>query len=120
MEKRAFICIGCPLGCELLVSLENSQVLEVSGNSCKNGEKYAKVEAIAPKRIVTTTVAVAAGTRPVVSVKTANPIPKEQIFSCMETLQALTVTAPVTIGQVLLKDVAGSPIVATASVEACL
>ena len=41
METRELICIGCPMGCSLKVTLENGQVTEVTGNTCPNGDKYA-------------------------------------------------------------------------------
>ena len=43
-----------------------------------------------------------------VSVKTAQDIPKEKIFEIMKYINALTVTAPVHVGDVLLKDIAGT------------
>ena len=64
-----------------------------------------------PTRIVTTTVRVKNGSMPVVSVKTAQDIPKEKIFDCVE--------APVQIGDVILENVAGTgvDIVATGNVK---
>ena len=38
METRELICIGCPMGCSLKVTLENGEVTEVTGNTCPNGE----------------------------------------------------------------------------------
>lgn len=38
-----------------------------------------------------------------VSVKTAEDIPKGKIFDCMEALKKVTVTAPVQIGEVIIK-----------------
>ena len=35
MEKRELICIGCPLGCPVTVSMEEGRVLSVTGNTCK-------------------------------------------------------------------------------------
>lgn len=43
MEKRELICIGCPLGCPLTVTMEGEQIT-VAGNTCKRGEIYAKKE----------------------------------------------------------------------------
>ena len=43
METRELICIGCPLGCPLTVRLDGEQ-LEISGNTCKRGEDYARKE----------------------------------------------------------------------------
>ena len=56
METRELICIGCPMGCSLKVTLENGQVTEVTGNTCPNGDKYARKECTNPTRIVTSSV----------------------------------------------------------------
>ena len=37
METRELTCIGCPLGCSLKVTLENGEVTDVTGNTCKRG-----------------------------------------------------------------------------------
>jgi len=42
MIERKLTCIVCPLGCELVVTLEENRVLEVRGNTCKRGEAYAQ------------------------------------------------------------------------------
>lgn len=74
----------------------------------KRGSDYAAKEVTHPTRIVTSTVCVRGGSIPMVSVKTAQDIPKEKIFEIMKYINALTVTAPVHIGDVLLKDIAGT------------
>ena len=56
MEKRELTCIGCPMGCQLTVELENGEVLSVKGNECANGDRYARKEVTNPTRIVTSTV----------------------------------------------------------------
>ena len=38
MEKRELTCIGCPLGCPLVVNMENGAVLSVTGNTCPRGD----------------------------------------------------------------------------------
>lgn len=115
MEKVNLICIGCPLGCPLTVEMEGKQVLSVSGNTCKNGDKYARKELTNPTRIVTSTVQVEGGQLNVVSVKTASDIPKGKIFDTVSALKTLKVQAPVTIGQVVLEDVAGTGIAVIAT-----
>jgi CxxC motif-containing protein len=53
-----------------------------------------------------------------VSVKTSSDIPKGKIFDCVKELQAIDVPAPVTIGQVIIENVAdtGVSVVATKNV----
>ncbi len=47
MEVRELICIRCPLGCPLTVSIEGDQV-GVTGNSCGRGEEYGKKRGFKP------------------------------------------------------------------------
>jgi len=115
MERKELICIGCPLGCNLTVEMDGAQVVSVSGNTCKRGDDYARKELTDPRRIVTSTVPVNGGNLPVVSVKTASDIPKEKIRECLCALKGVTLTAPVQIGDVVVKNVAdtGVDVVAT-------
>ena len=108
MEKKILTCIGCPMGCELTVELNGCEVAAVSGYTCKRGESYAKKEVTHPTRIVTTTVRVKNGTCPVVPVKTKTDLPKDRMFACIRELKDLTVDAPVSAGQIVLKDAAGT------------
>lgn len=118
MEKVNLTCIGCPLGCPLTVEMEGKEVVSVTGNTCKNGDKYARKEMTNPTRVVTSTVRVRGGRLAMVSVKTASDVPKSSIFACVEALKDVEVPAPVSIGQVILADVAGTgvPVVATKNV----
>lgn len=119
MEKKSLICIGCPMGCMLSVTLENGEVTEVTGNTCKRGDVYARKEVTNPTRIVTSTVKVSGGTLAMVSVKTKTDIPKGKIFDCVRALKTVCVKAPVHIGDVILENVAdtGVDIIATKNVE---
>lgn len=120
MEKRNLTCIGCPLGCAIKVEMENGEVAKVTGNTCKRGDVYARKEVTHPTRIVTSTVAVEGGTIRMVSVKTQKDIPKEKMKDIMKCIEAVTVKAPVHIGDVILSNVAdtGVDIVATKDVAA--
>lgn len=115
MEKRELICIGCPMGCMLNVTLDQGVVTEVTGNTCKRGEAYAKKEVTNPTRIVTSTVRVIGGVLPAVSVKTKEDIPKEKIMDCMKALKEIEVQAPVQIGDCILEDAAGSGVAVIAT-----
>lgn len=120
MEVKNLICINCPLGCPLTVTLDNGEVVKVEGNTCPRGEAYAKKELTNPTRIVTSTVKVKGGMLAMASVKTAGDIPKGKIFDCVKAIQDIELPAPVTIGQVVLPDVCGTgvDIVATKNVPA--
>lgn len=113
-------CINCPLGCALEVILEDGEAISVTGNTCPRGEAYGKKEVTNPTRVVTSTVRVKDGVRSVVSGKTKEDIPKDAIFSITDALTRVEVTAPVHIGDILVKDIAntGVDFVATADIEA--
>lgn len=118
MEKRELICIGCPLGCPITVAMDNGEVAEVEGNTCKRGDDYARKEVTNPTRIVTSTVMVEGGRDVTVSVKTRRDVPKEKIFACVKALKGARVKAPVSIGDVIVENVAGTgvDIIATGNV----
>ena len=63
MEKRELTCIGCPLGCSITVTLENGEIKDVTGYTCKRGHDYARKEVTNPTRIVTSTVRLTSAAR---------------------------------------------------------
>ena len=119
METRNLTCIGCPLGCAITVTMDGGNVVSITGNTCKRGDVYARKEVTNPTRIVTSTVRVSGGSIDMVSVKTKEDIPKGKIFDCVKALKTVEVAAPVHIGDVIMKDVAGTgvDVVATKNVE---
>lgn len=119
MNKRELICIGCPMGCPIVVEMEDGKVLSVTGNTCPRGESYARKEVTNPTRIVTTTVRVDGGKVPMINVKTEQDIPKDKIFECIAALRGVTMKAPIHIGDIILENVAGTGvnIVAAGNVE---
>ena len=120
IETRELICIGCPLGCPLTVELKGTEVVSVTGNTCPNGDRYARKEVTDPRRTVTSTVRVQGGILPVVSVKTAQDIPKNKIFDCMQELATIRVKAPVNEGDTIVENVAdtGVSVIATKTIPA--
>lgn len=120
MEKRELICIGCPLGCPVTVTMDAGEVVKVEGNTCKRGDDYARKEVTNPTRIVTSTVMVEGGCDVTVPVKTRSDIPKGKIFDCVKALKGVTVQAPVQIGDVIVADAAGTgvDVIATSNVKA--
>ena len=110
MEVRNLTCINCPMGCQLTVELENGEVKSVSGYTCKRGDTYARKEVTNPTRIVTSSVKItdAVSKETMVSVKTAQDIPKGKIFDVVKDIKDVTVKAPVYIGDVIKADVAGT------------
>lgn len=120
METKKLICINCPLGCNLEVSInaENGEY-KVTGNTCKRGVDYAISELTNPTRIVTTSLFVLDGKYPTVPVKTSGEIPKNIIMPSMKYLANIKVNAPIKTGDVLVKNIldTGVDIVATRTVD---
>lgn len=115
MKTTELTCIVCPIGCTLRVEQNDTgEVVSVTGNTCPRGEAYGKDEVLHPVRTLTTTVRVPNGDR-LLPVKTDRPIPKEKLFNAMKKVNALSVTAPVQIGDVLLDDLFGARLVAAAN-----
>ena len=108
------ICINCPKGCELDVTVDGENVT-VSGHGCPRGETYGRAEATNPTRMVTGLVKVAGSRRPL-PVKTRTAIPKRQSSDITNQLANTTVVPPKKIGDVIIPDVCGTgvDIVATA------
>lgn len=121
MDVRDFICIGCPLGCPLTVSVDGERI-EVKGHTCPRGVTYAKKEVLSPTRIVTSSVRVDHGTLPLVSVKTERDVPKEKIMDIMKEIRKARVCAPVKIGDVIIENCGESEVavIATKNIEKCL
>ena len=50
-KKIELTCISCPMGCPLIVTMEDGAVASVTGNTCPRGDAYARKEVTAPTRI---------------------------------------------------------------------
>ena len=120
MEKRDLTCIGCPLGCQITVTMENGEVTDVKGNTCPRGDKYAREEVTNPTRVVTSIGKVEGGNLAAVSVKTKDVIPKGKIFDILDEIKPVVVKAPVKIGDVIVPNVAGTgvDVIATKNIQA--
>ena len=122
MNTVNLTCIGCPLGCQIEVMMdENNEILLVTGNTCPRGEAYARKEVTAPTRIVTSSVHVYGSKKGerMVPLKTESDIPKGKIMDVIRDLRGVSVPCPVHIGDVLFRNVAGTGVdmVATKDVE---
>lgn len=114
--QKELTCIVCPMGCTITVDLdENGKVLNITGNTCPRGARYAEAEFTNPQRTITTTLRCEDGS--MVSVKTDTTIPKDKMFEAMKMINGTVVKLPVAVGDVLIKDVFGSNVVATQNRE---
>jgi CxxC motif-containing protein len=104
--KKEIRCIVCPTGCLVHVENINGELI-IEGHSCQRGEEYARVEFIAPKRILTTTMRVENGFLPLIPVRSDTPIPKEKLNETLKEIAKTKVKAPVKMGDILIKKVIG-------------
>ena len=107
MTVKELVCINCPMGCRLTCTIEDGKVTSVKGNTCGRGKKYAETECIDPVRTVTTLVKIA-GTDEPLPVKTSAPISKSKIMDCVNEARNALVREPVSIGDVIIPNVAGT------------
>ncbi|MDO5022996.1 MAG: DUF1667 domain-containing protein [Eubacteriales bacterium] len=107
MQQKEITCISCPMGCRMTVTLDNGEVTKVEGNTCKRGEVYARQECVSPMRMVTAVAPVKGSLMPV-SLKTSTPIPKDKIKECMEEINRAEFSLPILLGDVLIKNIAGT------------
>lgn len=106
-EKRRVSCIVCPLSCVGEVTIADGKVTGVAGFTCPRGQNYAREEVTAPKRMLTSTVKVSGGQLPLLPVVSRQPLPKDKIMDCARRLSAVTVSAPVKEGDVVVADILG-------------
>ena len=114
------LCVSCPVGCAIKVTYEGDKVLKVEGNTCPRALAFAQKEISNPERVFATTVRVIGGKLPVCPVRSRGPVPKSQVFEISRAVAALSVEAPIEIGQVILANACdtGVDIIASRSLEA--
>ena len=111
MREMTMICVACPMGCELHATIDSdNQVTDLKGHACKRGIGYAVAEVQNPTRGFHSTLKVEGGDLPLVSVKTAAPVPKSKLMACAEATRTITVKAPIAVGDILLPNVADTGI----------
>ncbi|MCL2096964.1 MAG: DUF1667 domain-containing protein [Oscillospiraceae bacterium] len=103
-ETKILICVTCPVGCEMTVEYKNKDLISVTGNNCKRGEKYASNEIVNPRRVLTSTVILSGAKIKLMPVKTDKPIAKDKIFEAMREINKIKIEAPVKMGDVLRRD----------------
>lgn len=114
-KTKPMTCIICPMGCSMEVTTETTSsgelsVVKVTDNGCTRGPQYAEKELTNPTRTLTTTIAIANGTKPLVTVKTEGEIPKDMLLQAMEIIRREKKAAPVKRGDILIYDILGTGI----------
>ncbi len=97
-EENTITCTVCPNGCQVKYDEATDSF---SGNKCPRGLEFAKQERIAPKRTVTTTVRVEGSRKPLMAVRTLEPVGKEDVFKVVEQLRIIKVDSSVKPGEVI-------------------
>ncbi|SHJ54613.1 FAD-dependent oxidoreductase [Parasporobacterium paucivorans] len=121
LGENEMICTRCPRGCILHIAKHtgNGRGYDVSGEGCKKGMEAALEELTMPKRILTTTVKVEEGRSILIPVRSENPVPKGLLRAAVKECNRCILKAPVSRGQVVLGNVAGSGVdmIASGTVE---
>lgn len=109
-------CIVCPNGCTLEAFKKDSKII-VNGNLCKRGYDFAVNELTNPVRSICTTVKTTYKNMPRLPVRTNGEVPKPLIFDIMVAINKVVVKKPVSIGEVIIKNVlnTGVDIIATSN-----
>ena len=122
MEQRVLnmICVGCPVGCDLKITVDGKELILVEGNGCPRALAFAKAETANPVRVFATTVRVSGGKLPVCPVRSREAVPKGRLFDISRKIARLVVPAPILVGQVIAADVCGTgvDIIASRTLEA--
>jgi CxxC motif-containing protein len=118
-EKRHFVCVVCPIGCEIDVVHDGSKIISMEGNKCEKSEEFVSQELIEPMRILTTTVRIEGSRWPVIPVRTDKAVPKRLFPRIMKGLERMKLQAPVNMLEVVVSDVlrTGADIIATRTVR---
>ena len=107
-SEHKFICIMCPLGCEVTVRSDDKEnIIEIMGNKCAKGETYAKDEFTKPMRVLTSTVKIDGALFPRLPVRTSDLIPKDKIFDCMKEIQKIKIKCPLKNGDIVIRNMLG-------------
>jgi CxxC motif-containing protein len=119
VEKKHFTCVTCPIGCEIDVELQDSDVVSMEGTKCTKGKEFESQELDEPMRILTTTIRIKGAKWAMLPVRTDRPIPKRLLFRVIEELTDIERRAPVKMSDVIVRDIAGTGvnIVATRSMN---
>ena len=116
-EKKHFVCVVCPIGCEIDVVYEGSKIISMEGNKCEKSAEFVTQELIEPMRILTTTVRIQGSRWAVLPVRSDKAIAKRLFPRIMKQLRRVKLQAPVSMLDVVARDImhTGANIIATRS-----
>jgi CxxC motif-containing protein len=115
VEKKRFVCVVCPIGCEIDVVHDGGRIVSMVGSKCEKSEEFVKQELIEPMRILTTTVRIQRARWAVIPVRSDRAVPKRLFPRIMKQLRRTRLQAPVNMLDVVERDVlkTGANIIAT-------
>ena len=107
MAEPEIICIGCPLGCRVKLTVnKKGEITDINDYQCKVGKKYARQEFKAPVRILTATILTEESSeRALLPVRTNKPIHKEKLKEGMQLLPKIRVKPPIKMGEVIIPNI---------------
>ena len=108
-----FVCIVCPNSCTVEAQ-QTPDGIRVTGNACPRGESFARQELTCPMRTLTTTVHTAFAEFPVLPVKTAQEVKKNDIPEIMKQIARVRVEKKLKCGETAAVLPDGTTLVATA------
>jgi len=104
-KEAMIICVGCPLGCDVKLTLnDKSEVTEVDDNKCKEGKEYALEEFKNPVRTLTATVLTESSSKPLLPVRTSRPILKTLLVQSMADIAKARAKPPIKMGDVIVPN----------------
>lgn len=108
MRQVTMCCTTCPSGCALTVTIgDDDKIVKIQGNNCVRGQLFAEGEWTDPVRTLTSTAfGKIGGKEYLIPVKTEKPISKRKMTRAMEEINQILIDHPVTMGDVLLEDIA--------------
>lgn len=121
MSAKELTCVVCPNGCPIVVNMDDDEtpvITQIEGAVCKRGEEWVHQEIENPMRTIASSVMVCGGDSIFASVRTSRPIPLDKILDVMGEVKKTSVNAPVSIGDVIIRNPAGcdAEIIATRNV----
>lgn len=107
MHTLTYTCVGCQLRCRLLVTVEDETVQSVSGNRCKRALDLARRRLKARVAEFLLQLRVLGGCAARVEARATEPVTADVARAIGAAVRSASVAAPVTAGDVLIRDAAG-------------
>ena len=115
-KEERIICVGCPLGCDVNLTLnDKDEVIGVADNKCKEGKVYAVEEYKNPVRTLTATVLTQGSSQPLLAVRTSKPILKTKLARGMLVLAKAKAKPPIKMSDIIVPNLldTGADVVAS-------